>query len=136
MSEPNVLVSFRLERDTPLKLRWLATDGAPGEGYKAQVTAIILPNGTRLAMHGTSILEQTQADPDAGEDAFNVSFTGMVGYAADHADRPHIDAIGETECDYEIEFVHDEGRVAVADEDYKILERPRAMARPLTKRDA
>ena len=30
MSEPNVLVNFRLDTDRPMRLRWLATNGVPG----------------------------------------------------------------------------------------------------------
>ena len=41
-----------LGRERPVRLRWLATEGAPGEGYKAQVTAIVLPDGTRLRWSG------------------------------------------------------------------------------------
>ncbi len=136
MSEPNVLVSFRLDRETPLRVRWLATDGVPGDGYKAQVTAIILPDGTRLAMHGSSIMEQTHPDPAGGAHAYLMTFTGVVGYPHDHADRRHVEALAETEVDYELEFVHDEGQSAVDEQDYQITERPRAMARTLSKRDA
>ena len=45
MSEPNVLVNFRLDKDAPLRFNWLATDGVPGDGYKAQITAIKLTGG-------------------------------------------------------------------------------------------
>ena len=126
MSE-NVLVNFRLDKDQPLRLRWLASDGAPGDGYKAQVTAIVLPDGARLAMHGSSIMERMEQDGDT----YTMSFTGMVGYAADHADRAHVDALTEAEVDYEVDFVHDDGKNAVPDQDYRILERPRALAKKL-----
>ena len=121
------MVSFRLDRDTPLRVRWRATDGAPGDGYKAQVTAIVLPDGTRLAMHGSSILEQTQP---AGNDEYTVTFTGMIGYAEDHADFEHVSVLTDADVDYEIEFVHEDGRTAVGD-DYAILERPLARAKNL-----
>ena len=121
------MVSFRLDRETPLRVRWMATDGAPGNGYKPQVTAIVLPDGTRLAMHGSSILEQTQPDGET----YAITFTGMVGYAADHADRVHVDLLTDAEVDYEIDFVHDDGKSAVPDQDYRILERPRALAKKL-----
>ena len=136
MSEPNVLVNFRLDRDTPLRVRWLATDGVPGDGYKAQITAVLLPDGTRLAMHGSSIMEQVQPDAGGGIGAYLLTFNGMIGYAADHADRSHVEKLLDDEIDYELEFVHDDGRIAVADQDYKILERPRAMARKISHRDA
>jgi hypothetical protein len=136
MSEPNVLVSFRLDREHPARVRWLATDGVPGDGYKAQITAILLADGSRLAMHGSSILEQTAPDPSGGIGAYLLTFNGMVGYAADHADRSRIERLLEEEVDYELEFVHEDGRIAVIDQDYKILELPRAMARKLSHRDA
>lgn len=121
------MVSFRLDRDTPLRVRWRATDGAPGDGYKAQVTAIVLPDGTRLAMHNSSILEQTQS---AGGDEYTVTFTGMIGYAEDHADFAHVSSLTDVDVDYELEFVHEDGRTAAAG-DYEILDRPRARAKNL-----
>jgi len=136
MSEPNVLVNFRLDRDKPARVRWLATDGVPGDGYKPQVTAIVLADGTRLAMQSSAILEQSAPDPAGGIGGYLVTFNGMVGYAADHADRPHIERLGDQEVDYVLEFVHDDGRVATPDQDYKLLDRPRAMAHQLTRRDA
>jgi hypothetical protein len=136
MSEPNVLVNFRLDRDHPARVRWLATDGVPGDGYKAQITAILLADGTRLAMHGSSILEQTSPDPAGGIGGYLLTFNGMVGYASDHADRQRIERLLDEEVDYELEFVHEDGRVAVLDQDYKIVERPRGMARKLSHRNA
>lgn len=136
MSEPNVLVSFRLDRDTPARLRWLATDGVPGDGYKAQITAILLADGARLEMHGSSIIEQTAPDPAGGIGGYLLTFNGMVGYAIDHADRARIEQLLDEEIDYELEFVHDDGRVAVLDQDYKLLERPKAMARKMSHRNA
>lgn len=130
-----MLVNFRLDRERPARVRWLATDGVPGDGYKAQVTAILLADGSRLAMHGSSILEQTAPDASGGMGAYTMSFNGMVGYAADHADRAQIETLADQEVDYDLEFVHDDGRIAVLDQDYKVLERPRAMARRLSHRD-
>ena len=137
MSEPNVLVSFRLDRDTPARVRWFATDGVPGDGYKAQITAVLLADGTRLAMHGSSIIEQTAPDPAGGIGGYLLTFNGMVGYATDHADRARIEQLlDEQQIDYELEFVHDDGRIAVLDQDYKIVERPRGTARKMSHRDA
>jgi len=135
MSEPNVLVNFRLDKDVAIRLRWLATDGVPGDGYKAQVTQIRLDNGAALRMDSSAILEQTAPDPKGGLGAYLVTFNGMVGYAADHADRAVVEALTDQQVDYDIEFIHDDtGRIAVEDEDYKIVERPRGWARKLTKR--
>lgn len=134
MRESNVLVNFRLDPDTPVKLRWFATDGVPGDGYKAQITAIVLANGDRLEMQDSSILEQTGADAGGGLGAYALAFNGMVGYAADHGDRARVELLLEEEVDYELAFVREDGRVAVVDEDYKIVERPRAMARKVSHR--
>jgi hypothetical protein len=135
MSEPNVLVNFRLDKDKPLRLRWLATDGVPGDGYKAQVTTIQLPDGVKLQMDASAIVEQTHADPSGGLGAYLVTFNGMVGYAHDHPDRKHVDAFEDQEIEYDLEFVHEEsGRVAVAQEDFKIVDKPRAWAHKLSKR--
>jgi len=137
MSEPNVLVNFRLDKEKPLRLRWLATDGVPGDGYKAQVTAVVLPDGTKLAMDSSAILEQAHADPSGGLGAYFVTFNGMVGYAADHPDRAKVDGFEDQELDYELDFVHEEsGRIAVTDEDYKIVDKPRARAHKPSKRAA
>jgi hypothetical protein len=135
MSEPNVLVNFRLDKDRPLRLRWLATDGVPGDGYKAQVTAIKLSDGTVLAMDPTAILEQTAPDPGGGFGAYTMTFNGMVGYAADHPDRARIDTLEDQEVDYDLEVIKDDGGAsAVEGRDYNIVERPRAFARKLTRR--
>lgn len=135
MSEPNVLVNFRLDKERPLRLRWLATDGVPGDGYKAQVTAVRLADGARFELDGSAILEQTAADPAGGLGAYLMTFNGMVGYAADHPDRKRIDALDDQEIEYDLEFIHeDSGRVATDNEDYKILERPRASLHKLTKK--
>lgn len=135
MSEPNVLVNFRLDRDRPLRLRWLASDGVPGDGYKAQITAIRLADGQRLAMDGSAIVEQTAPDPNGGAGAYLMTFNGMVGYHVDHPDRAAIDRLEDQEIEYDLELVHDDsGRVAVEGEDYKILERPRGRAHRLSRR--
>jgi len=135
MSEPNVLVSFRLDKEAPLRFRWMATDGVPGDGYKAQITAIKLNGGGRLEMDGSAILEQTAPDAAGGLGAYMMMFSGMVGYAADHPDRKQIDSIEDQQVEYELAFVHDEsGRVAIENEDYKIVDRPRGWLRKLSKK--
>lgn len=131
----NVLVNFRLDKDQPLRLKWLATDGAPGDGYKAQVTAIKLMDGARLAMDSSAILEQTTPDPAGGLGGYLLTFTGMVGFAADHPDRKTVDSLVDQEIEYDLEFIHDEsGRVAVENTDFRVVERPRGVARKLPSR--
>jgi hypothetical protein len=131
----NVLVSFRLGADQPLRLRWLASDGVPGDGYKAQITAVKLMDGARLAMHSSSIIEQTAPDPGAGQGAYIMTFNGMVGFAADHPDRPVVDTLVDQDIDYDLDFIHDDsGRVAVENVDYRIVERPRGTVRKLAKK--
>ena len=132
MSAPNVLVNFRLDKDRALRLKWLAADGAPGDGYKAQITAIKLMDGARLKMDRSAIMEQTTTDPDGGVGGYLMTFNGMVGFAADHPDRAVVDALVDQEIDYELEIVHDEsGRVAVENTDFRIVERPRGLAKKL-----
>jgi hypothetical protein len=131
MSE-QVMLRVVLGRENPMRVRWRATDGAPGDGYKAQVTALVLPDGTRLAMHGSSVMEQAQPTDD-GE--FAVTFTGMIGYAPEHADYAHVEQLSDTDVDYEIEFVHEDGHTAGADA-FDIVERPRATATNLAKSGA
>jgi len=134
MSEPNALVNFRLDRDRPMRIRWLATDGVPGDGYKAQVTLIKLDDGASLQMDSTAILEQTAPDAAGGIGAYLVTFNGMVGYASDHPDRTRIDKLDSEEISFELVFLREEdGRVAVVGEDYEIREHPRAMAHKLSK---
>jgi hypothetical protein len=130
----NVLVSFRLDADRPVRLKWQATDGVPGDGYKAQITAIRL-GGATLAMDGSAILEQTGADPAGGLGGYLVTFSGVVGFAGDHPDRAHVEAITDTEIEYDLAFVHEEtGRIAVEGEDYKLVERPPGMAHRISGR--
>jgi len=136
MSEPNVLVNFRLDRDRPMRIKWHATDGVPGDGYKAQVTMIKLDDGVHLEMDSSAILEQTAPDPAGGIGAYLVTFNGMVGYASDHHDRRRIDKLGDEEIGYDLIFIHEDGRIAIEGEDYDIRERPRGMAHKLTRRDA
>jgi len=137
MSEPNVLVNFRLDRDRPIRVRWHATDGVPGDGYKAQVTVIRFDDGSHLTMDSSAILEQTAPDPSGGLNAYLVTFNGMVGFAADHPDRHRLEKLEEEEIGYDLTFIHeDTGRVAVEGEDYEIKDRPRAMAHKISKRHA
>jgi hypothetical protein len=137
MSEPNALVNFRLDRDRPMRIKWLATDGVPGDGYKAQVTTIRFDDGTTLELDSSAILEQTAPDPGGGIGAYLVTFNGMVGFAADDARRARIDKLDEEEIGYDMVFIREhDGELAVEGEDYEIRDRPRAMAHKLTRRDA
>ncbi|MEO8704258.1 MAG: hypothetical protein ABI867_29665 [Kofleriaceae bacterium] len=136
MSEPNVLVNFRLDREHPIRVRWLATDGVPGDGYKPQISAIRLLDGSEIHMDNSAIVEQTAADPGGGIGGYLVTFNGMVGFAADHPDRPIADRINDDEIEYDLIFLKEDGSAALEDQDYKVLERPRAMAHKLSKRDA
>ena len=137
MSEPNALVSFRLDRDRPMRIKWFATDGVPGDGYKAQVTSITFGDGSTLEMDSSAILEQTAPDPAGGIGAYLVTFNGMVGFASDHPDRARVDKLEDEEIDYHMTFFReDNGRLAVEGEDFEIRDRPRAMAHKLTHRNA
>jgi hypothetical protein len=137
MSEPNVLVNFRLERDRPVRVKWHATDGVPGDGYKAQITAIKLDDGARLQMDSSAILEQTAPDPAGGIGAYMVTFNGMVGYAHDHPDRARVEKLLDEEIGYELSFVQDEtNKLAIEGEDYEVREAPRGMAHKISRRDS
>jgi len=137
MSEPNALVNFRLDRDRPMRIKWLATDGVPGDGYKAQVTTIRLDDGATLAMDSSAILEQTAPDPAGGIGAYLVTFNGMVGFAGDHPDRRRIDQLEDEEIGYDMVFIRErDGYLAVEGEDFEIRDRPRATAHKLARRDA
>jgi hypothetical protein len=137
MSEPNALVNFRLDRDRPMRIKWHATDGVPGDGYRAQVTVIKLDDGASLEMDSSAILEHTAPDPGGGIGAYLVTFNGMVGYASDHRDRARIDRLEDEEIAYDMIFLReDDGRIAVEGEDYEIREHPRGMAHKLTRRNA
>ena len=130
----NVLVNFRLNPDRPIRVKWLATDGVPGDGYKAQITAVTL-HGKTLQMDNSAILEQTAPDAAGGIGGYLVTFNGMVGFADNHPDRKHVEALTDAEIQYKLEFIHEESeRVAVENEDYRILERPTAMAHKISGR--
>jgi hypothetical protein len=130
----NVLVNFRLNHDHPVRVKWLATDGVPGDGYKAQITAVRL-GGHKLEMDGSAILEQSAPDPGGGIGGYLVTFNGMVGFANDHPDRAHVEKLTDAEIEYDLAFVHeDSGRIAVENEDYRVLERPNGMAHKISGR--
>lgn len=127
-------MNFRLNPDRPVRVKWLATDGVPGDGYKAQITAVKV-GGTTLQMDSSAILEQTAPDPAGGIGGYMLTFNGMVGFAEDHPHRKHVEKLTDAEIEYDLVFVHeDTERLAVEDEDYKILERPVAMAHKISGR--
>src|ERR1044071_3459495 len=137
MSEPNALVNFRLDRDRPMRIKWLATDGVPGDGYKAQVTTIKLDDGAVLEMDSLAILEQTAPDPAGGIGAYLVTVNGMVAFARDHSYRPRIDKQEDEEIGYDMAVIRArDGQIAVEGEDYEIRDRPRGIAHKLTHRHA
>jgi hypothetical protein len=64
-----------------------------------------------------------------------VTFNGMVGFAADHPDRRRIDQVDDGEIDYDLAFVKEEdGSVAVEDQDYRVVDRPRGAVHKLTRK--
>ena len=136
MSESNVLVNFRLDGDQPVRVKWLATDGVPGDGYKPQVSAIRLLDGSEIHMDSSAILERSAPDPAGGIGGYVVTFNGMVGFAADHPDRALVDRITDDEIEYDLIFLADDGRAALEEEDYQVLQRPRGMAHKLSNRNA
>lgn len=130
----NVLVNFRLNPDRPVRLKWLATDGVPGDGYKAQITSVKVQEKT-IAMDSSAILEQSAPDPAGGIGGYLVTFNGMVGFAEDHPHRKLVEGLEDAEIEYDLAFIHEESeRVAVEDEDYKIIERPSGMAHRISGR--
>lgn len=131
-----VLVNFRLDRERPVRVKWLASDGVPGDGYKAQVVAVRLRDGTVFEMDASAIVEQTAPDAAGGIGAYLVTFNGMVGFATDHTDRARAERIEDEEIEYDLAFVREDGSFAVEDEDYKIVDRPNAMAHKLSHRDS
>jgi hypothetical protein len=86
-------------------------------------------------MDHSAILEQTAPDPGGGIGGYLVMFNGMVGFADNHPDRKHVEALTDAEIEYVLTFVHeDDGRVAVENEDYRVLDRPAAMAHKISGR--
>jgi hypothetical protein len=86
-------------------------------------------------MDSSAILEQSAPDPAGGIGGYLVTFNGMVGFANDHPDRKHVEKLTDSEIEYDLAFVHeDDGRIAVENEDYRILERPNAMAHKISGR--
>jgi hypothetical protein len=86
-------------------------------------------------MDSSAILEQTAPDAAGGLGAYLLTFSGMVGYAADHPHRKLIEGLDDQEIEYDLTFVHDDsGRLAVENEDFKIVDRPRGWLRKLSSK--
>jgi hypothetical protein len=117
----HVLLNFRLDRAHPIRVRWLAKDGAPREGYKAQITCIVTAHG-RLPMDHTAIVETTARDGER----YVVTFSGMVGYPEGHRDRPVVDKVTDGDVAYELGFFRADGSAAVAGEHFAIEDAPPA----------
>jgi hypothetical protein len=123
-----VRIAFQLKADTPVRISWLAQDGAPGDGYKSQITAIILPDGKRITIGANEIMEACIPDPASAERAYILSFAGVVTYAPDHPDHAVVAAIDEDRVSYDLEFVRPDGTTAAEDSDFEIRDRPPALA--------
>src|SRR5262245_50267385 len=120
----NVMIAFQLRGDTPIRISWKATDGSPGDGYKAQITAIILPDGKRISIRPNDIVEAVVPDPATAEHDYNMSFAGVVTYPPDHADYAVVSTVDEDRVGYDLEFVRPDGTKATEDEDFVIRDRP------------
>jgi len=129
-----VRIAFQLKADTPVRIAWRAQDGEPGNGYKAQITAIILQDGKRIPIATNEIVEACIPDPATAERAFNLSFAGVVGYDRGHSAHPIVAAIDEERVGYDLEFVRSDGTLAQEDEDFEIRERPLALAALMDRR--
>lgn len=128
-----LMIAFQLKADTPVRIRWRATDGAPGDGYKSQITAIILPDGKRITIGANEIVEACIPDPASADRDYNVSFAGVVTYGEDHPDYAVVSLIGEDRVEYDLEFVRRDGTRAVEGEDFAVRERPPALAARLAR---
>jgi hypothetical protein len=123
-----VMIAFQLKADTPVRVSWKATDGVPGDGYKSQITAVILPDGKRITIGANEIVEACIPDPASAAHDYILSFAGVVTYAPDHPDHPVVAAIDEDRVSYDLEFVRPDGSRATEDQDFEIRDRPPALA--------
>ena len=130
----SVRIAFQLKADNPVRIAWKAQDGSPGDGYKAQITAIILPDGKRITIGANEIVEAVVPDPSSAEHDYNLSFAGVVTYAADHADHAVVAEIDEERVSYDLTFVRPDGSTAEEDEDFVVTERPPGLAARIGKR--
>jgi hypothetical protein len=128
-----VMIAFQLKADTPVRIRWRAQDGAPGDGYKSQITAIILPDGKRITIGANDIVEACIPDPASADRDYNLSFAGVVNYGDDHPDFDVVETITEDRVSYDLEFVRRDGSRAVEEQDFELLARPPALAARMTR---
>jgi hypothetical protein len=123
-----VMIAFQLKADTPVRISWKAQDGEPGDGYKSQITAIILPDGKRITIGANEIVEACIPDPASAAHDYILSFAGVVTYASDHPDHAVVAAIDEDRVSYDLEFVRRDGSRATEEQDFEIRDRPPALA--------
>ena len=129
-----VMIAFQLKADNPVKITWKAQDGAPGDGYKAQITAIILPDGKRITIGASEIVEAVVPDPASADHDFNLSFAGVVTYTGDHPDHAVVAALDEERVGYDLSFVRPDGTAAEEDVDFVVNDRPPGLAARMGKR--
>jgi hypothetical protein len=129
-----VMIAFQLKADAPVRIAWKAQDGTPGDGYKSQITAIILPDGKRVTIGPNEIVEACIPDPASAAQDYNLSFAGVVTYADDHPAFAVVGTIDEDRVGYDLEFVRPDGTTATEDTDFEITSRPPALAARMSKR--
>ncbi len=129
-----VMIAFQLKADTPVRISWKAQDGTPGDGYKSQITAIILPDGKRIMIGANEIVEACIPDPASAARDYNLSFAGVVTYADDHPFHAVVAGIDEERVSYDLEFVRPDGSRATEEQDFEIRDRPPALAASMGKR--
>jgi hypothetical protein len=129
-----VMIAFQLKADTPVRVSWKAQDGTPGDGYKSQITAIILPDGKRITIGANEIVEACIPDPASAAPDYILSFAGVVTYLPDHPAHEVVSGIDEDRVGYDLEFVRPDGSRATEDTDFEIRDRPPALAARIGKR--
>jgi hypothetical protein len=129
-----VMIAFQLKADAPVRIKWKAQDGHPGDGYKSQITAIILPDGKRITIGANEIVEACIPDPSTADRHYNLSFAGVVTYAEDHPHYAVVQTIDEDRVGYDLEFVRPDGSRAIEEQDFELVARPPALAARMGKR--
>ena len=129
-----VMIAFQLKADAPVRISWKAQDGSPGDGYKSQITTIILPDGKRITIGANEIVEACIPDASSAAEDYILSFAGVVTYLEDHPIYPIVSLIDEDRVSYDLEFVRPDGSRAVEEQDFEIRDRPTALAARIGKR--